>query len=219
MKESRLLGAVCACLLSLYATTINAAIVTFDEVFVGQTSFGFDGDGDAIDDVIFSTTDPAGFDTSGPGPFQNFISEPGLEGTSLLNTDLRVDFLNGASGSLRYGFALNSSISDPAFFARIEVFDINDILIGSASEIGIFTNVASSTTGQSSFPEGEISIVLSGIASYATFDFTSEFGRYIIDDFEGTFGSSETIVPIPSALWLFGSGLLGLVGIARRKKA
>jgi hypothetical protein len=26
-------------------------------------------------------------------------------------------------------------------------------------------------------------------------------------------------VPIPSAIWLFGSGLLGLVGIARRRKA
>ena len=27
------------------------------------------------------------------------------------------------------------------------------------------------------------------------------------------------VVPIPAAVWLFGSGLLGLVGIARRKKA
>lgn len=27
-----------------------------------------------------------------------------------------------------------------------------------------------------------------------------------------------TSVPIPSAIWLFGSGLLGLIGIARRKK-
>ena len=27
------------------------------------------------------------------------------------------------------------------------------------------------------------------------------------------------VVPIPAAAWLFGSGLLGLVGIARRKKA
>ena len=27
-----------------------------------------------------------------------------------------------------------------------------------------------------------------------------------------------TVVPIPAAVWLFGSGLLGLVGIARRKK-
>ena len=27
----------------------------------------------------------------------------------------------------------------------------------------------------------------------------------------------ETVVPIPSAVWLFGSGLIGLVGLARRK--
>jgi len=28
-----------------------------------------------------------------------------------------------------------------------------------------------------------------------------------------------TPVPIPAAIWLFGSGLLGMIGIARRKKA
>lgn len=30
---------------------------------------------------------------------------------------------------------------------------------------------------------------------------------------------SVTVVPIPAAVWLFGSGLLGLIGIARHKKA
>ena len=34
-----------------------------------------------------------------------------------------------------------------------------------------------------------------------------------------SFTSSATLVPVPAAVWLFGSGLLGLVGIARRKKA
>ena len=29
----------------------------------------------------------------------------------------------------------------------------------------------------------------------------------------------ESVVPIPAAIWLFGSGLIGLIGIARRKKA
>ena len=29
----------------------------------------------------------------------------------------------------------------------------------------------------------------------------------------------QTAVPVPAAAWLFGSGLLGLIGIARRKKA
>jgi hypothetical protein len=33
-----------------------------------------------------------------------------------------------------------------------------------------------------------------------------------------TFGEASA-VPVAAAVWLFGSGLLGLVGIARRKKA
>ena len=37
------------------------------------------------------------------------------------------------------------------------------------------------------------------------------------DDF--TFGVTTAVVPLPASAWLFGSGLLGLVGIARRKKA
>lgn len=32
-------------------------------------------------------------------------------------------------------------------------------------------------------------------------------------------GQSVSAVPVPAAVWLFGSGLLGLIGIARRKKA
>ena len=31
--------------------------------------------------------------------------------------------------------------------------------------------------------------------------------------------TETTVVPVPAAAWLFGSGLLGLVGVARRKKA
>jgi len=36
---------------------------------------------------------------------------------------------------------------------------------------------------------------------------------------QGAFRVNGTVVPLPPALWLFGSGLLGLVGLARRKKA
>ncbi|UCC56649.1 MAG: lamin tail domain-containing protein [Gammaproteobacteria bacterium] len=32
-------------------------------------------------------------------------------------------------------------------------------------------------------------------------------------------GVSNSVVPLPPTVWLFGSGLLGLIGIARRKKA
>lgn len=37
--------------------------------------------------------------------------------------------------------------------------------------------------------------------------------------FNGTGSLAPSAVPVPAAVWLFGSGLLGLVGVARRKKA
>lgn len=85
----------------------HAATVTFSNLIAGVTSYGFDGDGDTIADVIFSTSDPLGFNTSGPGPFQLYVTQPGLEGTSLLNPDLRVDFLHGATGSIQFGLGVS----------------------------------------------------------------------------------------------------------------
>lgn len=35
----------------------------------------------------------------------------------------------------------------------------------------------------------------------------------------GHFTAAPSAIPVPAAVWLFGSGLLGLVGVARRKKA
>lgn len=37
--------------------------------------------------------------------------------------------------------------------------------------------------------------------------------------FQPTFNGTATVVPVPAAAWLLGSGLLGLVGVARRKAA
>ena len=121
MRERALRSAAAVSLLfgTVVYSPAQAALITFDTVVTGQTSFGFDGDGDGINDVIFSTTNPAGFNITGPGPNMTFIHEPGLEGTSLLNPDLTVNFLRGATGPLAFGFALNSSISDPSFFASI----------------------------------------------------------------------------------------------------
>lgn len=188
----------------------SAAVITFDDLVTGQTSYGFDGDGDSINDVIFSTTDPAGFNTVGPGASQNYIDEPGLEGTTLLNPDLRVDFVFGASGSLSFGFALNSSSAQPQYAATFSVFDASDNLLATSTVPGeIFAAPI-----QSMFPEGEVTVVFNGIAAYGLFDFTSEFSRYIIDNFEGNFGSAAQI-PEPGSVALVLLGGLALAAFRR----
>ena len=53
------------------------------------------------------------------------------------------------------------------------------------------------------------SSVVGGFFSAVTF--TEQFPDFI--------GTTVTIVPVPAAVWLFGSGLLGLIGIARRRTA
>lgn len=197
-------------LISCISTPVSAAIITFDDLITGQTSYGFDGDNDSVIDVIFTTTDPNGFNTVGPGTNQSYIDEPGLEGTTLLNTDLRVDFLQGAIGNLSFGFALNSAISDPAYFANFQLFNAANTLLATQTVVGNFS--------PSSFPEGQVSVSFSGEAAYATFNFTSQFGRYIIDNFKGTFGSTEQpSIPEPASLTLLSLGLAGL-GLTRRRK-
>ena len=39
----------------------------------------------------------------------------------------------------------------------------------------------------------------------------------LVEDAEQAYRINGTIVPIPAAIWLFGSGLIGLIGIARRQ--
>ena len=77
------------------------------------------------------------------------------------------------------------------------------------------------------------------IAGYLTGSFSTDYDNYIFenDHIRSTFGTHElsfsiplavgiaTLIeppipaPLPGAIWLLGSGLIGLAGVARRKKA
>ncbi|MEM9840589.1 MAG: PEP-CTERM sorting domain-containing protein [Pseudomonadota bacterium] len=193
--------------------TAQAAEITFDDAISGATFFDFDGDNDGTVDVRFSTTDPSGFNTIGPGLNQTYISEPGLEGTTTLNPDLRVDFFFGAVGSLGFGFA-TSDIFENVTSVTFTVFDDMDNMLGSTTVFSTFD------TG-SDFPEELLNLDFAGVAAYALFDFAGDADRYIIDNFNGTFGNAEPRpgeVPVPGALALFAPVLAGGF-LAKRRKA
>ena len=46
-------------------------------------------------------------------------------------------------------------------------------------------------------------------------------GFYSVEFFDGVniLEVDVQVVPVPAAVWLFGSGLIGLIGVARRKAA
>jgi hypothetical protein len=217
MKRLFSLLATVFCLFLILTTNTHAAIITFNDAISSATTYKFDSDGDGIKDVIFSTTDPLGFNTSGPGPNMTYIQEPGLEGTSLLNPDLRVDFLNQAKNYLKFGFALLSGSESTNTWTKFDVYDAGGNLLVSQTQFGLFTYPNGVTNPPSSFPEGQISVTFPGTARYALFDFSSDGGRYIIDNFEGTYGSTEVpSVPEPGTLLLLGLGLMGVVGVRRK---
>jgi len=173
-----------------------AVTLTFDEVIVGETTFEFDADADTLPDAIFSTTDPGGFNTVGPGANMSYIEEPGLEGTNELNPDLRVDFPNGAITSLGFGFAMSAGSESPNLTVTFRIYGSGDNLLASTTELAAYTEPV--PPAQSNFPEGQFTLPFAGTASYATFDFNNtDASRYIIDNFTGTFGSTEDVTPPP----------------------
>lgn len=58
-----------------------------------------------------------------------------------------------------------------------------------------------------------------GFISGGVYDKTAAVWELTGNEVGSSYSMSITAVPVPAAMWLFGSGLIGLIGIARRKTA
>lgn len=143
------------------------------------------------------------------------------------NTTFWFEFADGADLNalndidlLSMGF--DTAVDHTAFSnPSLGMFNINDIF-------GISGSVASLTIGGSGSAAvwcansigcgGNTMQVGQGGSTSLTYAGASSNGVAHNSVTSHTYFTSASAVPIPAAVWLFGSGLLGLVGIARRKK-
>ncbi|MGB5583097.1 MAG: VPLPA-CTERM sorting domain-containing protein [Gammaproteobacteria bacterium] len=126
-------------------------------------------------------------------------------------TDLDITIENKANHSVSFSFAYEgmvdaATVGDADASARIDMLD----------ELGLFDLQAfrDALSGPGGIDMG------GGPLSFSdTFDMIiGPQSSNTISGFVDTYGSA-TAVPVPAAVWLFGTGLLGLIGVAKRKQA
>lgn len=236
MKKSRLLHALYASLFFLLSTTANAALVVpaglnpgdaYHLMFVSSTTrFATSSDIKDYDDHVQSAADAAGIGSS-----------------------IGVNWLAvGSTTSVSAYDHLSPLFSNMSELDTVPIYNQNGELVASSFNT-LFTGPTTSLTNPIDYDEnGNLlnALVYTGTFStgvaYTNFTLGSANGMSQYGS-SGAFGSTwvsntsanastnslsiygfsqqlaVAAVPLPAAVWLFGSGMLGLFGIARRKKS
>jgi hypothetical protein len=204
MKKSRLLGAVCAVTLAI--TVLPASAATFNVL-----------------NGTFQIFDYLGVFLVGTPLIGNGVLEEGVFNGSAASvaTDSSATFAGFETAILPLGTEVITTLD--LYYAATGT----DGLTHSAPTIDFAAMTADMGSMYASFAgtsAGEFNLgALATVTQTGTGMWELNWSRTLQ---EGPFAAvpvvmSMTIseVPIPPAVWLFGSGLLGLVGVARRKKA
>ena len=140
-------------------------------------------------------TDVSGF-VQFDDSFFNGTSDQFVENTAITDLSLTV-------------FGVEFLLADVVIydFTVIDSTGVTPIIINGA---GLIANNGAQTIAF--FPDGAEGTAIDGDASL----------QFSLEPYMGPFSYhavkwEATVVPIPSAVWLFGSGLIGLIGVARRK--
>ena len=230
IKSSRLLGAVCASVFiaatfAIAASAADAATLSY-EVVDRFDPFKTDPDGNLVPgdplDKGFSVTGT--MDAVGLGPYDQ-------GGTPFQRWNITETVVNSNGSLSTYAFTESNSawrLDQSPFVLGVPVVSVDPDNI-------LLLQAFIATTPPT---EAENTLFLESTAlDQRIFWFVPAFGsdslfasqKISTGDFNGIYepgaggnlqiGRRVSEVPVPAAVWLFGSGLLGLIGVARRKKA
>ena len=134
------------------------------------------------------------------------------------------DTASGSTWEFAFDFSLNAAepiggLTEAGAFIRVfdPVFNLldGDTLDTGAAATSTFQNGILSVTLNPLWVSGKVQVGFNNLAT--NYDPSGMF--YDNTCFSNDGSCSAPAVPVPAAVWLFGSGLLGLVGVARRRKA
>ena len=197
MNKSHLLGTMFFCVLTLIVVA-PATAFTYSETVDGDISGSVEF---ALDTGLNTINGSTSFDTDGATDWDDFLFSVPVGSTvdSIVYSFTNTNF----TGDLTY-LGVNPSLyidvsGDLQFLGYNGYID----LFSSSSPVSLFTSLM--PLSQSRYELSE------AIAWY-----TAEHGAASWDYTKSIYISA---IPVPATVWLFGSGLIGLVGIARRRKA
>lgn len=238
ISKSNLLGIMSAFLLTLSVSS-NAAIVVLDFEGVSaaypnssETSVrdfyngGTSGDGTSGTDYgIAFLTNAFAICLNTPGTFCSNTSRGGLGDPDSQLGGLHFLYSNGSESFISFmnvagGFDTGFSFFYTAITHTGSV-SVYDGLNGTGNLLATLDLALTPSNCPPEFSAGFCTFVAAGIGFSGTaqsVSFSGTAGQIVFDDV--TLGSviPGPVIPVPPAVWLFGSGLLGLIGISRRKK-
>ena len=216
MDYKSIIGASCTCL-AVVSFGVNATTYNITGVLQGNDGgYGFSSFHDASDDTPMTGSKLA--DITGPvisgsyddvsGVFDAVLTVSNAGPTATLSGNLLFD----GTGFLNPSSTLSVDFDGSNGF-------LTDTTIGFLPG-----DICCSGTGDpNSFKDIDGSLVMSLWGANWDYGDDSAFDSSLLKPYLGsTLGMDLrvelTVVPVPAAVWLFGSGLIGLIGIARRKK-
>ncbi len=216
MNKSRLLGALCASVFSFVTTSSHATLITF----------GFAGTVSSISDVTNALGGSVDVGTVFSGQYNFESTTVGTCSpicTSYFPAVTSATVTIGGNKFDRSGLNSTITVADGAMFTSssgiVIQADIYQVVIPLFTEFAFSITLVDSTN--TAFNDMTLPLVPPDIAKFDPMPNQFEIYEQVPSGTIGIAGIITSIysVPVPAAVWLFGSGLLGLVCLAKRKKA